>query len=67
MTRKHFVAIAEAIQAERVEASPYGGSIDVPTADRVNEALDTVARRLADVFAADNPRFDRERFLAACR
>lgn len=30
-------------------------------------ALHYVSVELADIFAADNPRFDRDRFLAACR
>lgn len=29
--------------------------------------LRVMAYRLADVFAAENPNFDRDRFLAACR
>lgn len=29
-------------------------------------ALEVVALDMADMFAADNPRFDRARFLAAC-
>lgn len=32
----------------------------------LSNALDTTARELADMFAADNDRFDRARFLAAC-
>jgi hypothetical protein len=30
------------------------------------QALDDVARRFADQYAMDSPRFDRARFLAAC-
>lgn len=30
------------------------------------QAIDDVARRFADQYAMDNPRFDRARFLAAC-
>lgn len=33
--------------------------------DRVISVLG-VAQDIADIFAADNPRFDRERFLQAC-
>ena len=56
MSRKHYQAIADVL-AEVVDEDP---------ADResVNVA-NWIAQRLADVFAADNPQFDRERFLKA--
>lgn len=50
MSRKDYQAIADVIKAS---------SGDVPT-------LTAVAKGIADVFAADNPRFDRERFYDAC-
>lgn len=56
MSRKHFEAIAAAIANNR-------GTDDPPM---VRKALDDVAQDLAAVFAADNPRFDSARFLAAC-
>ena len=52
-TRQHYKAIAEIL--EYYENSPF--------------FLDTVkgiADKLADYFAADNSRFDREQFLQAC-
>ena len=52
MTRKDYIAIANAI----CEASHTAPSA----------AIDTLAHKLADVCANDNPRFDRQRFLAAC-
>lgn len=56
MTKKHYIAIAADIRAnlamrERDEAEIFG--------------IESLARSLCDVFAADNPRFDRSRFLAA--
>jgi hypothetical protein len=56
MTRKHFEAIAQVIADERTnwEADPAVGS-----------ALTYLAEALADVFAEENPRFDRARFLKA--
>lgn len=56
LSKKHHEAIAAAIRAERCG----------PGSPAVETALDQVASRLADYFAADNPRFDRARFLAAC-
>lgn len=55
MTRKDYVAIAEAIAAARARAS-IGGK----------KAIDAVAVELAKVFEADNPRFDAARFVKAC-
>jgi hypothetical protein len=53
-TRKHFVATADIINESISE-----GLIDTDTA----EAL---AKRFSHMFKADNPRFDRERFIRAC-
>lgn len=54
MNRKHFEAIAAAINA-------------TGDANRGNAGLLLeVAQRLADVFAQENPRFDRARFVASC-
>jgi len=50
MTRRHFRAVADALRAS--DANP--------------DAVRDIALALADVFAADNPRFDSERFLTAC-
>ena len=50
MTRKHYIAIAKAI-----------AELDLP---KPNKAA--VADTIADCCQADNPRFDRARFLAAC-
>lgn len=64
MTRKDYVAIAEAIAASKLgeyadleEAQYYSGREDGVT---------VVARNIADVMQSDNPRFDRSRFLKAC-
>jgi hypothetical protein len=57
MTRKDYVLLAEALNA----------AFSRSTADKADKA-DGIARaaiELADALAADNPRFDRERFLKA--
>ncbi len=57
MSRKHYVAVAQAVKDVRDIAK------DVRNA---SEALDLLARRLATVFQGDNGMFDRNRFLRAC-
>lgn len=54
MTRKHFEAIAAAINA--VGASNPGNA----------DVLLQVAQGIAETCAASNPNFDRSRFIAAC-
>lgn len=60
MTKKHYIAIAKRIR------------FDIESAARVQDgthlraAAMYAAHLFANVAAADNPRFDRARFLAAC-
>lgn len=59
MTKKDYVAIAQALRdayGEDHAAFPVSGE----------EMRQEAAGRLCEAFAADNPRFDRARFLAAC-
>ncbi len=58
MTKKDYIAIAEAFSIQH----------HVPTADAVVQSsnLRDVAERLTRYLAADNPRFDRDKFLRAC-
>lgn len=56
-TRRHYVAVAEII-ARRYR------SFDPGTDDRWT--IDWIADDFCELFAGDNPRFKRERFLAAC-
>jgi len=53
MTRKHFIAIAAALKANRESASD-------------KDAADSASRAIADVCAQTNPQFNRFRFLSAC-
>lgn len=56
MTKKHFIAIAAAIW---VELQQTKSTLE-------DRAIENMARRLCAVFAEENPRFDRAKFLAAC-
>lgn len=60
-TRKHYERIAQAIAetSGKYEATEAGSAVD--------STRDYIANELADMFAEDNPRFDRERFCAAAR
>lgn len=50
MTRKDYVAMAKVLSES---PAPTG-------------IIEDIAKGVADVFAADNPAFDRDRFYAAC-
>ena len=59
MSRKDYVAVAGLIRSRL----PYGGT----TTHKCHyAAVADFAGGMADLFASDNPRFDRGRFLAAC-
>lgn len=60
LSRKHYKAIAEIIKTQKDLADIFAGK------EFATQRIDDVATGLADHFAKDNPRFDRERFLAAC-
>jgi hypothetical protein len=60
MTKKHYIRVAEAF------ASSVRQSGNHPDRPAQFYALREVADRLCAVFAMDNPRFSRERFLTAC-
>lgn len=58
MTRKHYEMLAAALKSARV---PECYDHDTHS----NAGADRAAVAVAEVLAADNPRFDRERFLRA--
>jgi hypothetical protein len=61
MTKKHFIAIA------RMLANRYGFNYSTIDFDNgYNAAVENIAKDLADYFEDENPRFDRDTFLAAC-
>lgn len=63
-SRKDYIAIARAIEAER---NRIRQSMD-PSQHSVGMLIGTqaIAEELCRVFAQDNPRFDRRKFLDAC-
>lgn len=63
MTRKDYIALANAISVARLQATTLQKDREISA---VESACMHVAHRMADHFAADNPRFDRARFLQAC-
>jgi hypothetical protein len=58
MSRKDYVAVAEVLNTQAVKAVE-GHEVTAFF------AVADIANGLADLFAADNPRFDRDRFLTA--
>lgn len=61
MTKKDYIKIAECFHGE---VRYCQGDSDVNWQCRYT--LRGLAKKIADVFKADNPRFDRDRFEAAC-
>lgn len=59
MSRKHYESLAKVNHAAMVKA--YAGNHSSATCDILRDVI--LAQ--ADAFAADNPRFDRSRFLLA--
>ena len=57
MSKKDYVKVASIIHTALQESDPYLTMRGPVVAE--------VGRRLADMFAADNPRFDRDRFRKA--
>ena len=67
MTRKDYVAIAKAFSNERLAWPKRSQPGEMAVGDEFAQAaLTSTAARIASVFEADNPRFDRSRFLKAC-
>lgn len=61
MTKKDYQAIARAIHETRENSANYSA-----WDDEVREVVGDMTARLANALAADNPRFDRARFVEAC-
>lgn len=75
MTRKDFIAIAEALKDGRMASAPKDFKLAtmveeqrelIQAASEHARIHDSMARALAAVCARTNPRFNRSKFLAAC-
>lgn len=59
-TRQHYKAIAEIVKGQKELADVFAHK------QFATQRISDIAKGLADYFAKDNPRFDRDRFLEAC-
>jgi hypothetical protein len=59
MTKRDYIKFAEMLREQYERANGSGEQYPEQTIARVQDSI-------ADLFAADNPRFDRERFAKAC-
>ena len=59
MTRKDYIKFAEMISDHFVPARK------APNPSGIN-TLNSISQATCDIFTADNPNFDRDRFLQAC-
>lgn len=59
MTRKDYELIASGFRYSK-------DSADLGAAPDFVDGIEDAARRISELLARDNPRFDRDRFLAAC-
>tara|TARA_R100000329_G_scaffold130940_1_gene110106 strand:+ start:448 stop:690 length:243 start_codon:yes stop_codon:yes gene_type:complete len=66
MTRKDYIKFADMIRARHDEIVEVWFVKYSKTYIRKYEELDAMAREMANIFAEDNPRFDRDRFIKAC-
>lgn len=57
MSKKHYIAMAALIRDHVTRSEKDAAEV---------YALEVLARDVCGMYAADNPRFDRGRFLAAC-
>jgi hypothetical protein len=62
MTRRHYVALAEAFAAARADVQAKEPSAVIPD---LLDGISYAAEHIADALARDNRAFDRERFLRA--
>ena len=61
LSKKNYEAVAELLRTQVIPGPDE--SVEEQT---WNDAVEVIASDLAGYFAADNPRFDRGRFLKAC-
>jgi len=72
MSKKHFIKVAAVLRhvietGRKVDASSLDHPVKAGNFNRGAEhAAGVIAHNLAFIFAEENPRFDRARFLEAC-
>lgn len=67
MTKRDYQAIARAIHEAAQPGNPPGSDWACEIFPTSAEGMrQDIIGRIADVLAADNPRFDRQRFVEAC-
>lgn len=66
MTKKDYVAIARVFNGYRAVAAPICCSDEHEYMRGANDQAHGYAHALCDIFAADNPHFNRAKFLDAC-
>jgi hypothetical protein len=65
LRKKHYVSIAAILAGQREQATPKNREDEIAKTC-INSTLDLIAFGLADYFAAENPEFQRSRFIDAC-
>lgn len=65
MSRKHYESVAEILWANQPHPAD-SCPVDCVPCTIQGQTVHNVANGLARVFSADNPRFDRARFMRAC-
>jgi hypothetical protein len=65
MSRKHYRQAAELI-SNALESVSEDNDVEQAVRDKTTAAVKDVADGLADMFRADNSRFNRSQFMAAC-
>lgn len=69
MTKKDYIALADAFRLARVQVGTVSQTINKTNAKTEKAerfAIDSCVFNVATVLANDNPAFDRARFLTAC-
>jgi Mn-containing catalase len=67
MTKKHFEMIAEVIAMMNLGVDKSTSAATKNHVAGIQCARASIARELARQFSSENPRFDRARFLKACK
>lgn len=66
MTRKDYVALAASLRSATAELESIAAPQALPTVVRIDVAARVVREHVALALQADNPHFDRARFVKAC-